>query len=268
LTTAADVAKAVRRHYGAERDGLGPEWAVLSEFSLQPGALTGRIDLLAIRAWRGGPKGHERHAIEIKVDAGDLRSEVARPDKSAPFVAVTHRFWLAVPLGLMPTVNSLPIPESWGVYAVRESDGLLMTLRQAQRRTPEPMPDTALVEAFRRASRMEARIRDADGDDPLAQVARMRRELAASAAAEARAKTAAESARQRARALGKYLLGFLPCPCHCGQGDVTLANLRTSESYRLFAHVEPTDRPCYSPGPDDAVLAQRMDAAQLSAARP
>src|SRR3954469_5191624 len=97
VRNADDIVAAVRRHYGAERDGVGPEWAALDEFSLRPGGGYRRIDLLVIRAWGGAPKGHERHAVEVKVSRSDLAAELASPHKSEPFREVVHRFYLAAP---------------------------------------------------------------------------------------------------------------------------------------------------------------------------
>src|SRR5665647_1641914 len=78
---AGDVAAAVRRRYGAERDGLGPEWACLDELTLGRFEMgERRADLFLVRAWSGQPKGHERHLVEVKVSRADLRAELAAPE--------------------------------------------------------------------------------------------------------------------------------------------------------------------------------------------
>lgn len=193
--TAPDVVAAVRRHYGAEKDGLGPEWAALDEFSLGTGAGRQRADLFLVRAWSGRPKGHERHAIEVKVSRADLCAELAKPWKALAFTEVSHRFYLAVPKGLLRPGDA--IPDHWGVYEVSGHPAATRCrkAREATRRDPEPMPETALAEAFRRAARAEARIREADTDtaeDPAATLALMRAELAA-------ANRAAQTAREASR---------------------------------------------------------------------
>ena len=85
--TAAQVLDALRRHYGLHRDGrlTAPEWAALAEFSVDLGVERPRCDLFVVRAWSGRPKGHERHAIEIKVSRTDLRNELVDPAKRQAF---------------------------------------------------------------------------------------------------------------------------------------------------------------------------------------
>lgn len=173
--TAAQVVAAVRRHYGAERDGLGPEWGALDEYSLQPGGLARRADLFVIRSWRGRPKGHERHGIEVKVSRSDLLAELAAPAKSAAFVQVSHRFYLAVPQGLIKDTD--PIPAEWGIYEINARGTCRKVREAAKRATPTPIDEAGTVEAFRRAARAEARIRDADADDPAALAARLTRQV-------------------------------------------------------------------------------------------
>jgi hypothetical protein len=190
---AADVVTAIRRRYGCETDDIGPEWAALDEMDLQPGYSTRRVDLLAIRAWSGRPKGHERHAIEVKVSRADLRRELAQPEKWQAWAAVTHRFYLAVPAAL--NLDGFELPGAWGVLSVT-AQGVRQT-RRAPRRDPEPLPHAVTVEAFRRASRAEARIRQADGDDLAAQVAGLTRDLASRDRQIATARTAEDRWRSR-----------------------------------------------------------------------
>lgn len=183
---AADVTDAVLRHYGCARGDLTmpQEWAALPEFQLHPGGGDRRIDLFLIRAW-SGRVGHVRHAVEVKVNRADLIAELANPDKSAPFRAIAHRFWLAAPQGLIRDGD--PIPPEWGIYET--TPGMCRVKRQATtEREPAPFPYAAAVEAFRRASRAEERIRFADDRDPAALAARLRRELDSSRSSELRAK--------------------------------------------------------------------------------
>lgn len=91
---AAHVLAALRRHYGVEenpewRNSPPGEWAALDEFSTAPGGGQRRCDLFVVRAWAGTPKGHERHAIEVKVTAQDLRAELADPTKAEASTAQT-----------------------------------------------------------------------------------------------------------------------------------------------------------------------------------
>jgi len=189
---ALDVVTAVRRHYGCEKDNVGPEWAALTEFCLRPGAQAPtRIDLFMVRAWSGRPKGHERHAIEVKVSRSDLLAELRQPHKRDPFHQVAHRFMFATPAGL---VRDGELPDDCGLLEVSDR-GCTVTVRGPRRDEPDPMPDTAFVEAFRRASRSEARIRTADTG--AAYVARMEEHVAHADAATLRAQQARDVANRR-----------------------------------------------------------------------
>lgn len=185
--TAAQVATAVRTHFGAERDGFGPEWAALDEFTLA----YRRIDLMLVRAWSGGPKGHERIAVEIKVSRSDLASELAKPAKSQPFRDITHRFYLATPAGLVKDTD--PIPSEWGLIEVSAGGRARIVRRGVRNDSPDPLPERAQVEAFRRAARTEARLRVAETDlrdDPAALVNAQKARDSAAGAAQRAQKTA------------------------------------------------------------------------------
>lgn len=218
---AADVIKAVRRHYGAERDGLGPEWAVLEEFSLAPGAGHQRADLFVVRAWSGRPKGHERHVVEVKVSRSDLRNELADLRKSQPFDEVAHRFYLATPAGLVKDTD--PIPGHWGRYEIT-ARGACRKVKEATRRPdPAPMPEQALVEAFRRAARSETRIRVAEADlalerfdDPAAQVVALKASLAAAQRAMYTAQNASSRTKRDLRELLHQIANAGGWLCVCG----------------------------------------------------
>lgn len=210
--TAAEIATAVRRKYRCETAGTGmdvPEWAALEEFTLAPGIAgykgpdvgSARIDLFLVRCWQSQPKGHERHAVEIKVTKADLRKELADPYKRAPFEAAAHRFWFAVPAGLC---DGIEVPENIGIYEVT-GNGVRTARGAARNDTPIEIPERTFVEAFRRASRAEARVRGADTDDLPARlveadrnVERMRGQL-----------RRAEKARDLHRDRWKVLVGLL-----------------------------------------------------------
>lgn len=173
---ADDIVTAVRRHYGCDTDGLGPEWAALAEMALRPGHSPTRIDVLCIRAWGGKPKGHERHAIEVKVSRGDLKRELDS-GKWEPWAAVCHRFYLAIPASM--GLNGVELPDEWGVLRVHDG-GFTRCDRKAPRNDdPNSLPEPTTVEAFRRASRMEARLRHADDGDRDALIVRLRQDVQA-----------------------------------------------------------------------------------------
>lgn len=262
--TADDVVTAVRRRYGCEGDnGIGPEWASLAEMDLQAGHSTRRIDLLLVRAWGGKPKGHERHAVEVKVSRADLRSELADESKWRAWWSVVHRFYLAVPASL--NLDGLELPADWGVLTV--TAGGTRQLRPAPRHEPDELPHGVTVEAFRRASRAEARIRDGQADsDPAATIARMEREVRAAERAAATAREAVRRAKERADAALQLYADVAPeVFCRC-QVRIQVAKNPFGRGHGIrWEHVgEPgEDRygPCRYAGPDLDRLAETLAAA-------
>lgn len=235
--TAADVATGVRRHFGAEQDGLGPEWASLDEFSLLPGAGSQRCDLFFVRAWSSKPKGHERVAVEIKVSRSDLLSELKKPWKAEAFMEVSHRFYLATPPGLVKETD--PIPEAWGLLEVSQSS--CRKVREAPRRdAPLPLPERALVEAFRRAGRAETRIRGAAetvANDP-ARIPYMAKQLTAAQNAEHRARQSSDRDRHRLHEFLSAVSNAGGWLCECGKPMKKLAQGLSRSGHR---HADNTD---------------------------
>lgn len=230
---APEIVTALRRHYGAERDGIGPEWAALDEVELT-GPGTRRIDLLLVRAWSGRPKGHERHAVEVKVSRADLRRELDS-GKWRPWAAVAHRFYLAVPDSL--NLDGLDLPDTWGIYTVTSS-GVRQTRRAKRHDDPAELPHRLVVEAFRRASRAEARIREAAAGDTAAELADARAQLAALTRKLDTAYGATERERDRVRAALDLAASIMPdgVVCRCGT-EVKLTRRRGRGSRPAWEHV-------------------------------
>lgn len=89
--TASEVKDALRRRHPAFEPGyvgVG-RWTTIEEWE--------RIDLLALDAWQSA----EVVGYEVKVSRGDFRSELLKPAKRAAAVAMTTRFYFAVPAGLL-----------------------------------------------------------------------------------------------------------------------------------------------------------------------
>lgn len=253
--TAAQVVTAVRRHFGAERDGLGPEWAALDEFSLGTGAGRQRADLFLVRAWSSRPKGHERVLIEVKVSRADLRHELANPHKIEPFAELAHRVYFATPKGLVRDDEDLGA----GVGLLEVSPaGRVTQARQAQRRPdPAPVPEGAFVEAFRRAARGEARIRGASGGDPAAQVVELTAQLHAAERARDTARQAARRDQDRLRRWMNLLAGVGGAPCQCG------ATLKVGVSGYDFRHADGSTCPRWA-APDPEALARILGLGESS----
>jgi hypothetical protein len=248
--TAADVVAAVRRHFGAERDGYGPEWAALDEFTLAPGAGMGRCDLFLVRAWSGRPKGHERIAVEVKVSRSDLLNELKRPHKAEQFSRYAHRFYLACPAGMVHAED--PIPAHWGVFyvdapserALAADPHAIGTCREhrAAKRNDDPdlLPETALVEAFRRASRAEARLRTAGNDDP-ARIPGLEKALASSERAEHRAKESARAARSKFTEILHMVAKSGGWYCRCGKAMTKPSAAAGRGLYGWGNHIDGTE---------------------------
>jgi len=258
--TAADVAAAVRRRYGAERDGFGPEWAALDELTLgRFGMGERRADLFLVRAWAGQPKGHERHLVEVKVSRADLRAELAAPEKMAVFAAFAHRVYFATPAGLVKTTDQLG--DSVGLIEVHPS-GTTREVRRATRQpNPDPMPEKLVVEVFRRAGRAEARTRTATAGDPAARVVALGAELATARRAQY---TAQDAARRDAGRLTEWLrkvsdAGGVPCKC-----GATIKPRR--DTYQLGGHRDGTTCPLRWSEPDFAALAVSLGLPELGEA--
>lgn len=83
--------EALRRRHPAREEGVaGPgRWVTLREWN--------SVDLLALDCWSQG----ECVGFEVKVSRSDMRSELLNPSKRARAVAMTTRFYLAVPAGLL-----------------------------------------------------------------------------------------------------------------------------------------------------------------------
>ncbi|MEH3055577.1 MAG: hypothetical protein PGN13_16490 [Patulibacter minatonensis] len=87
--TAVEVKDALRKRHPAYSQGVIGEWTTLEEWR--------NIDLLAVSAWVKA----ENVGYEVKVSRSDYRSELLEPSKRALAVAGCHRFWFAVPAGLL-----------------------------------------------------------------------------------------------------------------------------------------------------------------------
>lgn len=214
--TAGEVRAALRRHYGLTASDLAmEEWTLHDEVSLARfGGVT--IDMLAIRAWGGKPKGHERHAVEIKVSRADLAREL-RSGKWRPWFDVTHRFYFAVPSSL--TVSLGEIPDGCGLITISDR-GYCSVDREATRRDPEPLDEVVWVDLARRASRLAERLRRPV--DPAAELAALQLEHARVAAALLRARSINDRLRHRLT----LLLNGIP------QADVVCSTCQSAMTFR------------------------------------
>lgn len=251
--TAAEVTSAVRRHFGAEKDGYGPEWAALDELKLGAGAGNARADLFLVRAWAGRPRGHERILIEVKVSRSDLLHELGAPHKRLAFSTWAHRMYFAAPAGLVRADDDLG--EGVGLLEVSPKGRVTVVRKAARDATPADVPHVVFVEAFRRASRAEARVRTAGTgeEDPAARIVALEGQLAVAQRAE---QTAREAARRDARRLRDWMSRLAAhggVPCLCGQP----LKVNREPNY-LNAHPAGVECTARYPAPDTHALAVRL----------
>ena len=140
---------------------LANNWVVIEEVIARdhdqaaPGR---RIDALAARAASGPHHGQlERLALEVKCARGDFLNDIRRPEKQAPWRALSHGHVFVVPAGL---VNVDEVGERSGLLEVFDQ----LIARQGHRRPvlrwtkPHPptaapgLPDWLVLDLARRAS--------------------------------------------------------------------------------------------------------------------
>lgn len=112
MTTADEIVDRLESRWSA------PEWLSFRELHEGPGFHRGRADFAAVAGWDSG--GQRMHVVEVKVDRGDWKRELADPDKSAHWRRACHWFWIAA----TPKVVQLEeLPPGWGLLETA-GDGL------------------------------------------------------------------------------------------------------------------------------------------------
>lgn len=93
-----------------------PEWACFRDVANATGwAGDRRADAVAMNLYPS--RGLELRGFEIKVDRGDLRRELANPDKAELIAKYCNTWWLVVPKGLCDKDD---VPIAWGIMEVGE----------------------------------------------------------------------------------------------------------------------------------------------------
>lgn len=128
-----------------------PEWACFRDVANATGwAGDRRADAVAMNLYPS--RGLELRGFEIKVDRGDLRRELANPDKAELIAKYCNTWWLVVPKGLCDKDD---VPIGWGVMEVGEKG--LRTKRAATPRGPDEVTTIGrpFVAAIARAASKE-----------------------------------------------------------------------------------------------------------------
>jgi hypothetical protein len=102
---AADLRQLLAGRYSS------PEWFLTFEVPIREGDGGRRIDVLAVS--RIASRGHEVHAIEIKVNRSDWAAELKNPAKAEGWGSAADRFYVATPKGLVAPIE---LPAGWGLY--------------------------------------------------------------------------------------------------------------------------------------------------------
>lgn len=122
MITSGDVWKGLKKRFCA------PEWAIFPEVANGTGGNCRRhIDAMAFNMYPS--RGLGIIAIEIKVDRGDLKRELANPDKAEEIACYCNEFWIAVPEGLVTDQHDIPV--TWGVMELL-SDGSMRVKKRAE----------------------------------------------------------------------------------------------------------------------------------------
>lgn len=108
----------------------------------------------------GDDGGIERLAVEVKVTRADFLGDVRNPQKQAPWRGLAHRHAYATPPGL---VRPGELPAGSGLIEVDRGRGGGLTARWHTRapsgNRPGPLPLANIMDAFWRASRLEAAVK-------------------------------------------------------------------------------------------------------------
>lgn len=138
--TAGDVMAALAKRYKA------PEFALLSQVGNGTGYGVNRwADAMAMSLWPS--RGLDLHGFEVKVYRSDWQRELRKPEKADEIAPFCDFWWVAAAPGVVK-LDEMPMP--WGLL---ELDGRgLVTVKQAERRTPQPIDRSLLAAILRRAS--------------------------------------------------------------------------------------------------------------------
>jgi hypothetical protein len=123
-----------------------PEWACFAEVRNATGFNGNRsADAVAMNLWPS--RGLTIRGFEIKVSRGDLRSEIAQPQKAEAIAQYCDEWWIVTPDGLSRDID---IPAAWGIMEVRGEK--LVTRRKAERTPAEPITRDFAAALLRRSA--------------------------------------------------------------------------------------------------------------------
>lgn len=173
--TEATVLDALRRRHARPGNGGSGEYVFLTHVRCGTGWDNRCIDALVIDCYPS--RGHDLHAIEVKVSRSDWLRELAQPEKSAAFTdALVDRFSVAAPAGL---IKRDELPTGWGLFEIGADNTARQVVKasagkhlppRARDRADRPLPKPFVVALLRAAGaapgsrRAEALANTAPGD--------------------------------------------------------------------------------------------------------
>ncbi len=128
-----------------------PEWACFRDVANATGfAGDRRADAIAMNLYPS--RGLEVRGFEIKISVGDLKRELANPDKAEAIAKYCNTWWLVVPKGLCDKAD---VPLAWGIMELGEKG--LRTKRAAAPRADDQVKPLSrqFVAAIARAAQKE-----------------------------------------------------------------------------------------------------------------
>ena len=125
--TAGEVLAALRVTHAA------PEWVFLTDVANGTGGhARRRADAIAMNLWPS--RGLEVKGFEVKVSRGDLKRELAEPEKADAVARYCDTWWIAAPKGL---VQAGELPLAWGLVEVGDKGA--RTTKTADRQEASPL---------------------------------------------------------------------------------------------------------------------------------
>lgn len=125
--TANEVLNAINATHAA------PEWVFLRDVANGTGGhCRRRADAVAMNLWPS--RGLEVRGFEVKVSRGDLKRELAAPEKADAIARYCDTWWIAAPRGV---VAAGELPLSWGLIEVGDRGARVR--KQAERQEAQPL---------------------------------------------------------------------------------------------------------------------------------
>lgn len=143
-----DVYKLLRDKFSA------PEWVFIREVPASTGGGYRRADGIAMNLWKS--RGMELNGFEVKVDRGDWKNELAKPEKADPICQYCDRWWIVV--GNEDIVREGELPPTWGLIVPRQSS--LVVKIPAPKLEPKALSRDFVASLLRKASEQSLEVED------------------------------------------------------------------------------------------------------------